>query len=634
MSIDFRDQSLFNEQIQKKLSEIRGVVLANKKIEIENLDELHNLLLEYYKKNNDKEITIEEAKSKTKSTFSQFLQHFVCFCVRHLQVKINPVTTANIDFLINDELFYNYDGKTLTQWVDPKYGHTAVNLVLEDSDKIYPDNIEKFLEFITRPDRKGNSLLYLAFFYGHLGLVEKILFTVKNRLEGNPERLEAFLSKREEAGALFKVTLDKSDPKECQTAFDIVDKVFNGKKNVNFKAFFTQEMDENFSPVADAVYVGNYNRAKIFLKNAREVFCEDKKAHISYLQKKAHENRTALSYAIQSGDVERVKIILDEVDSIAGGKNTDIFRSFLTDEKFFPLNQACKEGKPRVLEYLLEVGKEAYGCRHEAGVDIYTEKYINDYFGYTDTKGYSLLNTSEVSSCVEVMEVLLKEGERIFGGRHTEKFKKFLNYQFNQRNTPLSGACYFLKTNHADPNYSERVKKRIKIIQLLVQYGADPDIANDQGFSARSNIPLEYDYLLEFSTCKQNQEKKNDEGDIKYPSKNNSNFSGFNSSHFSKPCKSGRNYQYSQEDFANNSSDNREVAQYGYAKNYSDYRNDRNTNSSNRNLSGKLKSKVKYFADGKNKAEQKENLPQKRKEITRNTEGGDDDQQKNKKVKR
>jgi len=174
---------------------------------------------------------------------------------------------------------------------------------------------------------------------------------------------------------------------------------------------------------------------------------------------------SSLNSACKGGHVEVVKELLTAAETAYGGKDTPGFQAFITRanrDGFSPLNSACTAGHVEVVKELLVAAAAAYGDKDILGFKAFITHKNRD--------GFSPLNAACKRGHVEVVKQLLAAAAVAYGGKDTQGFKAFLEQKNNFGFTPLNAAA---KSGHSE------------IANILLNYGADPDIINNIGFSAR-----------------------------------------------------------------------------------------------------------------------------------------------------
>lgn len=283
-----------------------------------------------------------------------------------------------------------------------------------------------------------------------------------------------------ETNATTLMTLRRSGfKKELDQFFTYLEEKFNSEKilailnhtdRAGISAFHGAAMDNKADMLLD------------LLLRAELLYGKNREGLIKFLINESTGNYTALLSSVEKNAFDTAKVLIYEAKRIYG-EDKEGFLKFLTKsniKKFSVLNTAAYTGNFNMLRLILTTAKHYFGENKQGYVDFLSHKTI---FGSTPL--HNVLERGDFA-CVEL---LLKEGIEAYKQVYKENYEKeflksFINTQTKTGFTPINSATIYWK--QSDP---ERKEGYEKIINELAAYGANPDITNEKGFSARWNAP-------------------------------------------------------------------------------------------------------------------------------------------------
>lgn len=361
------------------------------------------------------------------------------------------------------------------------------NLEIEDEVKnlIQKREIE---QIFLHQNKKGYSLLISACASGHQTIVKQLLILAvpyKTLLEN----------------MLFQENNDGYTPliTACDRGnIEVVKEILNILPDENrlFEKLLNQKNKFGFTAFAATCANGHLDIAILLVGTAIRLF--NNKPHFlkNFLLQKNEYGYSPLISATKAGALETVNVLIKFAFHLYGYSN-------LFDEvsKYFQ-NDRSAEALDRLgnlLQSANTFGRDLNGLKNFLTQQNYQQ--------------YSALNTAACENFFDIVQLLLITA-RIVYKDDAPGFNYFLNQKNNFGFTPLNMA----------------VKNHAKVIaEKLYAEGADPDIENILGFTARSNMPKDWDlfgptmlftssenYTKFFTTNKPktNRKRKFDESDI------------------------------------------------------------------------------------------------------------------------
>lgn len=139
------------------------------------------------------------------------------------------------------------------------------------------------------------------------------------------------------------------------------------------------------------------------------------------------------------------------------------------------LHSVSRSGYFVVARVLLAITEVVFGGKKSSG--------FRNFLRHANKDQFSPLNSAACAGHYEMVALLLAEAAVAFSGKQSETFKNFLEKKNKHGLTSLNLAA---TTGLFAKNYNKKKQYR-EICRLLLDNGANPDIHNRKGFTARSN---------------------------------------------------------------------------------------------------------------------------------------------------
>lgn len=127
--------------------------------------------------------------------------------------------------------------------------------------------------------------------------------------------------------------------------------------------------------------------------------------------------------ACKDGQLDQVKLLLDNLEKIFRGKNTTYFQTFITHidiDQSSALNLASKEGHLDVVKLLLANAEEAFGSKNTKGFQNFLNQRNKDHL--------SPFNNACQKGHLAVGQFLIATAKEAFGGEDTDGFRDFMSH--------------------------------------------------------------------------------------------------------------------------------------------------------------------------------------------------------------
>jgi len=320
--------------------------------------------------------------------FSQFLQHFIYYILHN--IKNVQKTQAGLNAVLKYPMTYieTPEGKIPSFWTDPQTGATAlhaasrannnrvVRKLLDEARMICGSDFSLFWTFISLADHCGFTPLNAACKEGFSEIVTQLLFAAEL--------------------------------------------AWNGKNNEHFQKYISFADKDGFTPLLTACNAGHTETVMQLLAIASMAY-RDASALYNYITHVNNEGHSSLSAASMNGHTEIVIFLLAHGAIICGGDRSHTkFKNFISCRNIYlnsPLMQAVMNGHSAAVTELLTVGKLAYGK---------TSPDFQEFVESPNSSAVSTLNAAARNDDPVIFSELIKHASKIYGGKNTAGFRKYL----------------------------------------------------------------------------------------------------------------------------------------------------------------------------------------------------------------
>jgi len=352
-----------------------------------------------------------------------------------------------------------------------KEGHLeVVKTFLEVAERSLSS--EEFQDLLTHQDKCGFSPLLTSCKAGHLKVVQILLEVAKDKLPDNEFR--SFLTHKD----TFRFSsLNTSCKAGHLKVVQILLEVAKDKLPDNeFRSFLTHKDTFRFSSLNTSCKAGHLKVVQILLEVAKDKLPDNE--FRSFLTNKDTFRFSPLNTSCKEGHLEVVKTLLDVAERRS--LSPEELQDFLTQQNndgFSPLLTSCKVGHLKVVQTLLEVAKRKLSP--EAFRYLLTQQ---------NNDGFSAFNASCKAGHPEIVKCLVHAWRELDEDCNEEAFRKFLEQKNRHGFTPLNAAAKAASELACSVD-NNRKQDYTDVLAYLLILGANPDIPNKRGYTARQNCP-------------------------------------------------------------------------------------------------------------------------------------------------
>ena len=410
---------------------------------------------------------------------------------------------------------------------------TLVKELIEKTRKYFGADNDKFYQFIFHIDYYGVSPLSIACLHGHAELVELLLQYAYQY--NDKEYIKGFLSHIDNSGfSPLASACKKGHEKIVSLLVDTGEMAFNddegffeflsnnprvtatrksseqhlclnyackvkdknivailmkvAEKRVHgncemalFQNFISSLDSANLSPLTIACNYGNHEAVISLIKYTRKAFSQNRHFLINKVFFPEDDDWSSLNMACIQGNIAIVQVLLEFHTDYFGSMQRSVFQKYLTqknDRGIAPLHAVCSIGNPldksgqfKIVELLFCYAKQTFQSKKEL---------YNEFISTCGTNGTTVLHQATIQANPTLLSLLLQESAEI-SGKDSREFKRFINARDHKGNTALNSSAY---------RWTQEKRNRdsfSKIAEILLSYGADPLIENNEGFYPHNN---------------------------------------------------------------------------------------------------------------------------------------------------
>jgi hypothetical protein len=250
-----------------------------------------------------------------------------------------------------------------------------------------------------------------------------------------------------------------------------------------FRYFLIHQNNDGFSSLNASCTAGHLEVVQTLLAVAERSLSSE--AFRYFLIHQNNDGFSSLNASCNAGHLEVVQTLLEVAERSLSPEALQDFLIHQNNDGFSSLNASCKVGHLKVVQTLLEVAKR---------------NLFPDAFRYLlthqDKNGFSSLNTSCNAGHPEIVKCLvdawIDDKDEYY---NKQIFRKFIEEKNWCGFTPLNAAAKAALDNkrkqqvNAAALDNKRGQDHTDVLAYLLAVGANPDIPNKRGYTARKNFP-------------------------------------------------------------------------------------------------------------------------------------------------